>query len=236
MLLNIEFTAERYPHSLSLTENIARCVLNRVRAVDNSRERLSYLAYYPEFELPQLNALWSDKNIDSRTADLAERPGEGVGFDAQPIQGDLCPDYLGEGPTWPAQPYSDWQYLRTLQQAGQPLPRCSHCLLDGITSRDRRELERRERRDERDRVELEVHDHPPPSAADVPEEEVPPADCAPEPGRTLETAPPASVCRCHSGDSGEAEDGGPGRLIHAPPGKPRSGGCKSCADVACGRN
>jgi hypothetical protein len=129
-LLSIDFKTHDFPHSLTLTENIARCILNRLSAATHQRDRLEYLTYYPEFELPGLDAVLNGQPLDPRTADLAERPGEGVGIDPLPIQGDLCPQPLGEGPAWPAAPYQDTRYWNRLGLTPQTAPRCSHCLLD----------------------------------------------------------------------------------------------------------
>lgn len=218
ILLCVEFTAESFPHSLTLTENIARCVLNRTRDSLGTRERLNYLAYHPEFELPGLNELWYGQSIDSRTADLAERPGEGVGIDPQPIQGDLCPHFLGEGPAWPAQPYLDREHLRKLVQAGQPLPFCSHCLMSGaLTDAQRRLIEQRERQvtDPRPPPQQPAKAHP------VPEEtESPPPPAEPEKGQTIETDAPRSVCR---GDEQKCD----GKVTP-------SSGCRRCAESCCG--
>jgi hypothetical protein len=105
-------------------------VLNRLNPRGDRRQRLDYLTYYPEFELPGLDGLLAGKKLDPRTADLAEQPGEGVGIDPKPIQGDLCPQPLGDGPAWPAAPYRDAENWPKLGLGTQTAPRCSHCLLD----------------------------------------------------------------------------------------------------------
>lgn len=124
-LLSISIEAREFPQALTLTENTARCIINRLVAQRETKLRLDYLAYYPEAELA---ALSPDEVLDPRTADLAEQPGEGCGANPLPIQGDLCPDCAGEGPFWPARPYADNLYIHVLAaQVAQAV--CSHCLL-----------------------------------------------------------------------------------------------------------
>jgi hypothetical protein len=123
-LLSISIEAREFPQALTLTENIARCIVNRLVA-PKPWQRLEYLAYYPEAERAALSA---DEVLDPRTADLAEQPGEGCGINPLPIQGDLCPDCAGQGPFWPARPYADAWYIHVLAaQVAQAV--CSHCLL-----------------------------------------------------------------------------------------------------------
>lgn len=109
-LLTAEFTANDYAHSLTLTENLARSVINRLDPHMRVWDRLEYLAYYPEFEpaLPYLDG----EPIDPRTGDLAERPGEGCGREALPITGDVCPQC--EGPHDGATPYTSNGLVRLM--------------------------------------------------------------------------------------------------------------------------
>lgn len=125
-LLSINFEAEQYAQALTLTENIARCIINRMQPEQDPAYRLAYAAYYPEFELAR--PYYEGEQIDPRTADLAERPGEGCGIGAAPISGDVCPECGEGGPFWPAAPFGDTEYG---SQLGTPdiLPQCSHCLL-----------------------------------------------------------------------------------------------------------
>lgn len=123
-LLTIDITASNHLHSLTLTENIARCVINRLEPNMKPKHRLPYLAYYPEYE-PFVS--YYDGEIPHPTvADLAEQPGEGCGLYAQPITGDVCLDCTAE-PVWPARPYADYEY-GWIFPAGD-LPQCSHCLM-----------------------------------------------------------------------------------------------------------
>lgn len=124
-MLCISFTAQEFPHSITLTENIARCILNRLVAARDLRLRLEYLAYYPEAEPALLRA---NEVLDARTADLAEQPGTGCGAGPLPIQGDACPGCSGEGPFWQARPYADTLYLHVLAAEVKQAV-CSHCLL-----------------------------------------------------------------------------------------------------------
>ena len=124
VLLTIEFEATNHPHSLTMTENLARCIINRLEPDLPAKSRLGYLAYYPEYE--PFVPYFEGEVPDERTADLAERPGEGCGADPKPITGDVCPQ-CGEGPHWPAQPYRDADYSCVLP--AEAWPRCSHCLL-----------------------------------------------------------------------------------------------------------
>ncbi len=101
-LVTIEFTARDYPHSLTLTENLARAVANRLDPKSSLGERLEYLAYQPEFE-PAL-PFFEGEPIDPRTADLAEQPGEGCGLSALPANGNLYPECTDELPHTPASP------------------------------------------------------------------------------------------------------------------------------------
>jgi hypothetical protein len=127
LCINIEAT--EFPHALTLTENIARCIINRLAAVQDPKQRLDYLAYYPEAERA---LLFDNEVLDPRTADLAERPGEGCGVNPQPIQGDLCPQCKGAGPFWPARPYADSLYIHVLgARIAQAV--CSHCLMTHAT-------------------------------------------------------------------------------------------------------
>jgi len=124
-LLTIEITAEDFANSLTLTENLARCIINRLDAEMDAEERLDYLAYYPEFEyaIPYFDG----EAPPPATADLVERPGEGCGLHATPITGDVCPACEKEG-RWPAEPYADAEFADTLAQS-QLMPVCSHCLM-----------------------------------------------------------------------------------------------------------
>ena len=88
-LVTVEFTAHEYPHSLTLTENLARAVANRLDPKMSIGERLEYMAYQPEFE--PARPFFVGEPIDPRTADLAEQPGEGCGHEALPANGSLCP-------------------------------------------------------------------------------------------------------------------------------------------------
>jgi hypothetical protein len=103
-LVTIEFTAREYPHSLTLSENLARAVVNRLDDSLRFRERLQYLAYQPEFE-PAL-PYFDGEPIDPRTADLAEQPGEGCGREALPITGDVCPACGADAAHGVASPHS----------------------------------------------------------------------------------------------------------------------------------
>ena len=126
-LLTIDVTAQGFPHSLTLTENIARCIINRIDPAFSSYQRLDYLAYYPEYE--PFMAYFEDELPQPAAADLAERPAEGCGKFLLPITGDVCPQCLDK-PSWPAMPY-----VTGMDQAvtgGQPLPVCSKCLHAGI--------------------------------------------------------------------------------------------------------
>ncbi|MBN2083198.1 hypothetical protein JW859_13450 [bacterium] len=124
-LLTIEITAEDFANSLTLTENLARCIINRLDAELAAERRLDYLAYYPEFEyaIPYFDG----ETPPAATADLAERPGEGCGLHATPITGDVCPACGTDG-RWPAEPYADAEFADTLARS-QVMPVCSHCLM-----------------------------------------------------------------------------------------------------------
>jgi hypothetical protein len=124
-LLTLDFEAVDFAHSLTLTENLARCIINQLDPKMKPKHRLPYLAYYPEYE--PFVPYFDGETPPAGTPDLAERPGEGCGQGIQPITGDVCPECLGlEG--WPARPYADGDYRYQLEAEGQ-LPRCSHCLL-----------------------------------------------------------------------------------------------------------
>jgi hypothetical protein len=111
-LVTLEFTAREYPHSLTLTENLARAVVNRLDDSLRYRERLQYLSYQPEFE-PAL-PYFEGEPIDQRTADLAEQPGEGCGCEALPITGDVCPACGADVPHGAAAPQTGTPVLELL--------------------------------------------------------------------------------------------------------------------------
>lgn len=233
-LLSIGFAAQNYPHSLTLSENIARCVLNRCHESLSQERRLNYLAYHPEFELPGLNLLWAGKNIDVQTADLAEQPGEGAGIDPLAIQGDLCPEGLGGGPFWPAQPYQDAAHITKLQTADGSLPLCSHCLLSGtLTEQQHRELEQRQRNQStpahaRRQIEAETAVGPEPAAEpeDSVQHEMPEPDQAPDSGILRTQTPQAFHKRCAlcGADCGHRV---------RDPRRRQAADCSSCAKLAC---
>jgi hypothetical protein len=85
-LLSVRFKALDFPHALTLTENIARRVINELEAQRAAERQLTYLEYYPEVVK---DAPWTGEARDSRTADLAERPTESCGEPPLPIQGEL---------------------------------------------------------------------------------------------------------------------------------------------------
>jgi len=122
-LLTIDFSAQGFSHSLTLTENIARCIINRLDSLADGESRLDYLAYYPEYEpfIP-----YFDGEIpDAAVADLAERPGEGCGSGLLPISGDVCPR-CGERQGAPAAPYST--AAAEFAALDSDFGVCSHCL------------------------------------------------------------------------------------------------------------
>ena len=123
-LLTIEFTSSNHPHALTMTENLARCIINRLDPEMPAKGRLGYLAYYPVYE--PFIPYFEGEIPDNRVADLAERPGEGCGTDPAPITGDVCPQ-CGEGIHWAARPYADREFGSVLPK--DAWPRCSHCLL-----------------------------------------------------------------------------------------------------------
>lgn len=131
-LLTLEFEAAEFPQALTLTENIARCVLNHLLAPGKAEQALPYLAYYPESERA---ALAKDAVLDPRVADLAERPGEGCGVGAQDVQGASPQRCEGQGPFWPARPYADSLYIHVLG-AQIADTACSHCQLQPATPAD----------------------------------------------------------------------------------------------------
>lgn len=110
-LLTVEFESNEFAHALTLTENLARLVINNLAALDGKGEALTLLAYYPEFEY--LLPYFPGEQPHPSTADLAEHPGEGFGFDPQPVTGtDRLPVPSPE--MWPAAPYSDGQHIQKL--------------------------------------------------------------------------------------------------------------------------
>lgn len=129
-LLTIDFSATQFPYGLTLTENIARCVLNRIDRNLKPEKYLSYLAYYPEYEVAI--PYYEGEIINGQVADLAERPGEGCGHEPQAITGDVCPDCGSEeeGPFWPANPYADAANYHKLGESYSQV-KCSHCLMRG---------------------------------------------------------------------------------------------------------
>jgi hypothetical protein len=132
-LVTLDFEAVDFAHSLTLTENLARCIINRLDPKMKPKHRLPYLAYYPEYE--PFVPYFDGETPPTGTPDLAEQPGEGCGQDAQPITGDVCPECPGQE-RWPARPYADGDYEYQLGAEGQ-LPYCSHCLLSpGMDSHD----------------------------------------------------------------------------------------------------
>jgi len=130
-LLTVDFSAQDFSHSLTLTENIARCVINRLVAMDGNSSGLAYLAYYPEFE--PFIAYFDGEVPDSAVADLAERPGEGCGAPLRPITGDVCPQCGGHGSA-PAEPYSAAANAYATQYPAVAI--CSHCLFGGFPAAD----------------------------------------------------------------------------------------------------
>lgn len=132
-LLTLDIEAVDFAHSLTLTENLARCIINRLDPKMKLKQRLPYLAYYPEYE--PFVPYFDGEMPPAGTPDLAEQPGEGCGQDALPITGDVCPACSSQV-GWPARPYADSGYSYQLGVDGQP-PRCSHCLLSpGMDSYD----------------------------------------------------------------------------------------------------
>lgn len=126
-MLVISVDSGSFPYTLGLTENLARCTINRMLALAGASagDWLPYLVYYPESEPVQVAP---GEALDPRIADLAEQPGDGCGRDAQPITGDVCPQCRGEGVFWPARPYADELNSYKLRLRGlQPV--CSHCLM-----------------------------------------------------------------------------------------------------------
>ena len=128
--MTINFETSHFANGLTLTENVARCIVNRLLNASEveADNYLPYLAYYPEYE-PFVAAPGEAR--DARVADLAEQPGEGCGVAAQPITGDVCPQCAGQGPFWPAAPYGDAEHGATLGQAGAEA-KCSHCLMPQV--------------------------------------------------------------------------------------------------------
>lgn len=122
-LLTIDITAQDFPHSLTLTENLARCIINRIDPASDPPQRLDYLVYYPEYE--PFIPYFEGETAHPAAADLAERPAEGCGEVIQPITGDVCPQCQGEE-GWPAMPYS--AEMTDAVPDGQELPICSKCL------------------------------------------------------------------------------------------------------------
>jgi hypothetical protein len=124
-MLCIRIEAQEFPQALPLTENLARCIINRLTNPKKTDQRLDYLVYYPESERAQVG---ENEVLDPRTADLAERPGEGCGLAPLPIQGDLCPQCQGDGPFAPARPYLDPGAFPALAHELMQAV-CSHCLM-----------------------------------------------------------------------------------------------------------
>jgi len=85
-LLSVRFKAADFPHALTLTENIARRVINQLEPQRAAERLLPYLEYYPEVVK---DAPWPGEARDPRTANLAERPTESCGEPPLPIQGEL---------------------------------------------------------------------------------------------------------------------------------------------------
>jgi len=90
-MLTISFSAQDFPRTLTLTENLARRVLNEVLAA-KPKSQLKYLPYGPEYccFLPY----YEGEVPDPRVADLAEQPddcqtagGDEEAADAEPV----CP-------------------------------------------------------------------------------------------------------------------------------------------------
>lgn len=113
-LLTVEFESDEFAHALTLTENLARLVINNIAALDGKGQAFTLLAYYPEFEY--LLPYFSGEIPHPATADLAERPGEGFGFDPQPVTGTArLPVPAPE--MWPAAPYGDSRHIQKLDVA-----------------------------------------------------------------------------------------------------------------------
>ena len=132
-LLTINFEAASFPHALTLTENIARCVINQLIPEKKAEKRLTYLAYHPEYE--PFIPYFEGEPRDERVADLAERPGEGCGTNPLPITGDVCPLCDGEPPYWPAMPYQDAEYQDQRGELSTDVT-CSHCLFPPAVDED----------------------------------------------------------------------------------------------------
>jgi len=109
VLVSVEFDAKAYPHALPLSENLARCVVNRLYEDEHSRLSVSILDYAPEYEIamPQTDSAGRLVPLDPRTADLAEQPAEGCGPEGLPAGGLLpvCPEPPRH---WPARPYGQF--------------------------------------------------------------------------------------------------------------------------------
>jgi hypothetical protein len=150
-LLTLNFEAGEYPYALTLTENIARCVVNRLNPQAGPKQRLNYLAYHPESELSVPDP---GEALDPRIADLAEQPGESAGLKPLPIQGDRCAP-CPEGETcWPARPYADGEYGLLL---GEQITKaaCSHCLLESAAAYGSTRAAQKQRiKDEKQRAKL----------------------------------------------------------------------------------
>lgn len=112
-LIAVEFEARRFPHSLRLTENLARLVACQLLSL-HQRSGPEILAYPPEYELPQGGL--QEHPVDPATADLAEQPADECGLPSLQPGGYLPPCPAGNA--GPARPYGG-HFSRCIEQAAE---------------------------------------------------------------------------------------------------------------------